>query len=110
MILLENVICHQCISFPHLHTQGQHTDSLSLPTQELGQMYHYVPLIMEWMGPEPPSLDDIYSDGLVLACIYSFSLVKVRACYLLNQGNLSLKSFQESFILQYTQCQIDETR
>jgi len=42
---------------------GQHTDSLSLPTQELGQMYHYVPLIMEWMGPEPPSLDDIYSDG-----------------------------------------------
>jgi len=42
---------------------GQQSSS-NLPVKsEQGQRYHYVPVIMEWCGPDPPSLDEVYSDG-----------------------------------------------
>jgi len=42
---------------------GDHKGIVPLITQEVGQIYNYVPLIMEWCGPEPPLMDDIYCDG-----------------------------------------------
>ncbi|XP_005099251.1 CDK-activating kinase assembly factor MAT1 [Aplysia californica] len=42
---------------------GQHSDNIHLMKQEQGQVFHYCPLIMEWCGPEPPTMDEIYHDG-----------------------------------------------
>lgn len=44
---------------------GHSSDNAPIVKMEQGQIYHYCPLIMEWCGPEPPSLDDIYSDGFL---------------------------------------------
>jgi len=42
---------------------GGPTDSSTLRPQELGVVYTHLPLTMDWCGPDPPSLDDLYSDG-----------------------------------------------
>lgn len=42
---------------------GHQNEVVPLAKQEQGQLYRYCPLIMEWGGPEPPTMDELYTDG-----------------------------------------------
>ncbi|KAK3773599.1 hypothetical protein RRG08_022308 [Elysia crispata] len=42
---------------------GHQNNVVPMSRTEQGVMYRYCPLVMEWCGPDPPSMDDIYSDG-----------------------------------------------
>ncbi|BFZ07841.1 hypothetical protein BsWGS_10880 [Bradybaena similaris] len=42
---------------------GHHNEIIPLAKQDFGQLYTYCPISMEWCGPDPPSMDDIYAEG-----------------------------------------------
>ncbi|KAK6999992.1 CDK-activating kinase assembly factor MAT1 [Biomphalaria glabrata] len=42
---------------------GHRSDIVPLNKQETAQLYRYCPLVIEWCGPEPPTVDELYTDG-----------------------------------------------
>ncbi|RUS76877.1 hypothetical protein EGW08_015368 [Elysia chlorotica] len=42
---------------------GHQKNVVPMTRTEQGVLFRYFPLVLEWCGPEPPSMDDIYSDG-----------------------------------------------